>query len=208
MIQNQFLTLFTKLALLLMLLLASAQTQAKHILIYGDSLSAGYGLEPEQNWVYLLSQSLENDQTISNASISGETSGGGLARLNITLEELKPDVVMIALGANDGLRGYSNQQLKKNLSKMVTLVKNTGAQAIMAGVTIPPSFGPRYIDEFRAVFPAVAEEQQIPYIDFFQEEFFTIPGYLQADGLHPTAMTQAMIRDRIKAFFETHNLLE
>ena len=156
---------FLSLSLVFLALLFNAPySQAKHILIYGDSLSAAYGMDQDQGWVSLLSTELSNplssglisEHTISNASISGETSAGGLARLPLTLKALSPDIVFIALGANDGLRGYSTQQLSNNLQKMIALIKEQGATPIIAGISIPPSYGPRYIDKFRAIFPILS----------------------------------------------------
>jgi len=198
----------TILLLIFLFSLFSNQTYAKHLLIYGDSLSAAYGMQLEQGWVALLQQDLQPEHKISNASISGETSGGGLARLPITLEELNPNIVLIALGANDGLRGFSTKQLEKNLSDMVDLIKQAGATPVIAGISIPPSYGPRYIDQLRSVFPQVAEQNQINFIDLFREDFLRTPGYMQDDDLHPTAITQPIVKDMVKAFLLEQNILD
>lgn len=181
---------------------------AKHLLVYGDSLSAAYGMEQDQGWVSLLDQSLSlKDHTVSNASISGETSGGGLSRLALSLSTFSPDVVLIALGANDGLRGYPTSVLEDNLTQMILLVKDSGAIPVIAGISLPPSYGPRYIDQFSAVFPRLAAEKNIDYIDIFRDDFFTTPGFIQNDGLHPTPITQPIIRDLIEDFLFSSDLL-
>lgn len=180
---------------------------AKHILVFGDSLSAAYGMELEQGWVSLLDVSLGDEHRISNASISGETTGGGLARLPLALAEFKPDIVIIELGANDGLRGQATQSMRDNLEKMITLIQASGAQAILTSISIPPSYGPRYIDAFRQVFTDLAEEYQLPILDLYREDFYNIKGYIQADGLHPTPITQPIIRDTFLDFFTKHTLL-
>lgn len=196
-------------------LFSSLPSNAKHLLVYGDSLSAAYGMAANQGWVHLLSEELSkskdssrnSNHLVTNASISGETSAGGLARLPLTLETLSPDIVFIALGANDGLRGYSTQTLAENLINMVNVVKNFGATPILAGISIPPSYGPRYIDSFRAVFRDVAHEQEVEFIDLFREDFLSTEGYMQADDLHPTAITQPLVRDMVKAFLIERGVL-
>ena len=210
MIPNILYFKFTKSAFIITLCLSliSVTAQAKHMVVYGDSLSAAFGMQKEQGWVYLLSESLNDKHTITNASISGETSGGGLARLPVTLENLSPDIVFIALGANDGLRGYSTQQLTENLSHMIALIKDAGATPVVAGISIPPSYGPRYIDQLRAVFPAVAKQHNVDFIDMFREDFLNTEGYMQADDLHPTAITQPIIRDMVETFLIQQALLD
>ena len=116
--------------------LFSTSTHAKHILVFGDSLSAAYGMELEQGWVALLDTSLGEEHNISNASISGETTGGGLARLPLALTEFRPDLVIIELGANDGLRGQPTERMRDNLEKMIRLVQETGAEVMLASISI------------------------------------------------------------------------
>ncbi|MFT5612024.1 MAG: acyl-CoA thioesterase-1 [Arenicella sp.] len=184
-------------------LFGSLNANAKHLLVFGDSLSAAYGMEWEQGWAQLIDQqwqSLGSEHQISNASISGETTAGGLARLPLTLDELKPDVVLIELGANDGLRGYPISKIMQNLIQMVELSQASGAVVLIGGISLPPSYGPRYIDQFRQVFRDVAQAKDIAYIDFFIEGFLSKPGYIQSDGLHPTQITQPLIKDAILEF--------
>ena len=199
-------TLFITLSLVCSLFISTAN--AKHVLIYGDSLSAAYGMQEEQGWVHLLGLALDSKHQISNASISGETSAGGLARLPLTLESFSPNIVVIALGANDGLRGYSTESLADNLSEMINLIRSTGATPVVAGISIPPSYGPRYINQFRSVFPQVAAQHDVVYFDLFREEFFNNQHYIQSDGLHPTPITQPIIRDIVKTLLLEKKLIE
>ena len=188
---------------LLFSVVGSLNAYAKHLLVFGDSLSAAYGMEWEQGWAQLINkqwQSQASEHRISNASISGETTVGGLARLPLTLEELNPDVVLIELGANDGLRGYPINKIMQNLTQMVELSQASGAVVLIGGISLPPSYGPRYIDQFRQVFRDVAKDKDIAYIDFFIEGFLSKPGYIQSDGLHPTQLTQALIKDAVLEF--------
>ena len=182
--------------------------QAKHLMVYGDSLSAAYGLELNQGWVSLLAEDLGANHQVSNASISGETSIGGLARLPETLRQLNPDIVFIELGANDGLRGYPIARIKQNIGTMIDLVKASNAQAVLAGISIPASYGPRYVDQFRSLYIQLAEEHEIPFINLYLEEFVTTPGLIQADGLHPTAIGQPLIRDSVISFFSQLEILD
>ena len=137
---------FTSLFFIALLSCLSTSVQAKHLVIFGDSLSAAYGMDLEQGWAHLLSQQLSDNHKVTNASISGETSGGGLARLPVTLDELKPDIVMLELGANDGLQGLSIVAMRDNLEKMIVLLQNQNIEIALVGISLPASYGPRYID--------------------------------------------------------------
>ncbi|OGO82653.1 MAG: arylesterase, partial [Chromatiales bacterium RIFOXYA1_FULL_46_5] len=158
--------------MLLVLSVTAAAVQAKTLLILGDSLSAGYGLSQQQSWVHLLQQKLDQQDSgwsLINASISGETSGGGLARLPALLDQHKPDYVLIELGANDGLRGFPVPQLESNLNAMVTQIKQQQSKAVLMQIRIPPNYGPRYTKLFTDLYPKIADEQQIPLWPFFME---------------------------------------
>ncbi len=191
---------------------AEAETRSvdatKRIMIYGDSLSAAYGMDEENGWVALLARKLGPSHEVYNASISGETSSGGLARLPLTLKELFPDLVLLELGANDGLRGQSTDLLKSNLAAMIEAIQGSGAVAVLASVSLPPTYGPRYIDQFRAVYFDLAEEHEIPLLDLYQPSFVETPGYIQEDGLHPTEVTQPIIRDLVVEFLIDNALIE
>ncbi|RVT45392.1 arylesterase [Rheinheimera sediminis] len=184
--------------MLLVLSLTTAAVQAKTLLILGDSLSAGYGLSQQQSWVYLLQQKLDHQDsgwTLVNASISGETSGGGLARLPALLKQHQPDYVLIELGANDGLRGFPIPQLESNLNAMVEQIKQQNSQAVLMQIRIPPNYGPRYTTQFTNLYAKVAEAQQIVLWPFFMETIALKQQWMQADGLHPNLEAQPVIAD-------------
>ncbi|HJS15848.1 arylesterase [Rheinheimera faecalis] len=184
--------------MLLVLSLTAAAVQAKTLLILGDSLSAGYGLSQQQSWVHLLQQKLDQQDsnwTLVNASISGETSGGGLARLPALLEQHKPDYVLIELGANDGLRGFPVPQLESNLNAMVTQINQQQSKAVLMQIRIPPNYGPRYTKLFTDLYPKISKEQQIPLWPFFMETIALKQQWMQADGLHPNLEAQPVIAD-------------
>jgi len=168
------------------------------LLVYGDSLSAAYGMDLEQGWVYLLAEEMGDSWSVNNASISGETTIGGLNRLSSTLEELQPTVVLLELGANDGLRGYSIDSIRRNLADMIKSVQVFGAKPILAGISLPASYGPRYIDSFRNMFRELANQHGIAYVDFYLEKLLTDPNYIQSDGLHPSVISQPIIKESIK----------
>lgn len=186
----------------------SSPVHAKQIVIFGDSLSAAYGMDLDKGWAHLLSESLKESHTIHNASISGETSSGGLARMPLTLKEFKPDLLLLEIGANDGLQGMSIKNMNSNLEKMIQLNLANGTRVALVGISLPASYGPRYIDQFRATYSDLAKKYKLPFIDFYREEFFTQEGNIQADGLHPTEKTQSMIRDWVLDFLNSENLLK
>ncbi|WP_059287014.1 MULTISPECIES: arylesterase [Aquitalea] len=179
----------------LLALPASAAT----ILVMGDSLSAGYGLAPGQGWVSLLQQDLEPRHRIINASISGETSDGGLARLPEALRRHKPDIVILELGANDGLRGLPMSRLQDNLQQMVNLSRRAAARVVLVGMALPSNYGPRYTAEFRAVYDSIAKRNQLPYVPLLVAGFATDISKFQPDGLHPVASVQATMMHTVKA---------
>lgn len=186
--------------LILLLILISPIVQAQKLLILGDSLSAGYQMQQQQSWVALLNKQLQQQQSewqLINASISGETTAGALARLPELLRQHQPDTVLIELGGNDGLRGFSIDLLKKNLSDIITLVKQHNASAILMQIRIPPNYGPRYEKQFAGAYPALAEQHKIRLLPFFMEEIATKPELMLPDGIHPNKDAQPIIRDII-----------
>jgi len=188
--------------MLLVLSVTAAAVQAKTLLILGDSLSAGYGLSQQQSWVYLLQQKLDQQNSgwkLINASISGETSGGGLARLPALLDQHKPEYVLIELGANDGLRGFPVQQLETNLASMIKQATSQNSKAVLMQIRIPPNYGPRYTKLFTDLYPKVSKEQQVPLWPFFMETIALKPQWMQADGLHPNLEAQPVIADLMLA---------
>lgn len=180
------------------LLIVFGMAQAQTLLVVGDSISAAYGIEIEQGWVARLQQRL-NERELSyqvvNASISGDTSAGGRTRLPALLEQHQPDLVVIELGGNDGLRGLSLVSLKDNLSAMVELARQQGSRVIVLGMRIPPNYGPRYTEGFYQVYQQLAQELDVPVLGFFLEGIGGVPGMVQNDGIHPTAAAQPLLLD-------------
>ncbi len=168
------------------------------LLVLGDSLSAAYGMSLEQGWVALLSEALAEQVQIDNASISGETSGGGLARLPVLVQRNQPDWVLLELGANDGLRGYPLSRLRDNLSAKIALVRDAGAEPILFAMALPANYGERYTRQFAALYPQLAAEQKTALLPFQFSDLLGQPGMIQEDGLHPTAAAQPIIAARIE----------
>lgn len=180
-------------------LAVNAQAASK-ILVLGDSLSAGYGLDVSQGWVSLLQQKLRTQglpHQVVNASISGETTAGGLARLPQALKSHKPDVVLIELGANDGLRGLSLKSLRANLEKMVDLSRAAGATPLLFEMRIPSNYGREYTDGFHTTFALVAKEKKVPLVPFFLAPIALREKYFQDDGLHPGSKAQPLMLDAV-----------
>ncbi|MCR9261969.1 MAG: arylesterase [Pseudomonadaceae bacterium] len=170
------------------------------IVVLGDSISASYGIQREQGWVHLLDTALaqrEESWFAVNASISGETTGGGYARLAGVLAEHNPEIVIIELGGNDGLRGYPVEKIRENLRGMVDLVNASGAIPIIVAMRIPPNYGPRYTRAFDSVFGEVAEEKGTAYVPFLLEEVALADNMMQEDGIHPTAEAQPLLLDAV-----------
>ncbi|NQY37325.1 MAG: arylesterase [Alteromonadaceae bacterium] len=168
------------------------------ILLLGDSLSASYGMKQNKGWVYLLNQQLaqQNSQyTITNASISGETTSGGLSRIPGILSKKKFDYLLIELGGNDGLRGFPPKLIKNNLLQIIKLAQAKNIPVSIMSIRIPPNYGPRYNKMFTDVFVEVAQETNIPLMPFFMESIAVMPKLMQADGIHPNVEAQSLIVD-------------
>jgi acyl-CoA thioesterase-1 len=183
-----------------MALFAVPALAADKILVFGDSLSAGYGLAVEQAWPALLKEKLRREkfpQAVVNASISGETTAGGRSRLPAVLERERPAVVVLALGANDGLRGLPLAQTRDNLEWMVRTAKGTGAKVLLVGMQLPPNYGPDYTREFNALFSTVAKQEKTALLPFLLEPIALDGGAYQADRLHPTAAAQPKILEHV-----------
>jgi acyl-CoA thioesterase-1 len=184
----------------LALLLITQQAAAQTLLVVGDSISAGLGLDTSLGWVSLLDKRLKEqgfDYAVVNASISGDTTAGGLARLPALLSEQKPTLVVIELGGNDGLRGLAPAQLQQNLSAMVLQSQKAGAKVVLLGMRLPPNYGQRYTDAFAKVFDSVASEQKIPLVPFFLDGVGGVQGMMQADGIHPAVVAQPKLLDNV-----------
>jgi acyl-CoA thioesterase-1 len=170
------------------------------IMVFGDSLSAGYGLPQGKGWVDLLRQRLEHDgyhYRVVNASISGDTTLGGRSRLADALAEHRPAVVVLELGANDGLRGQSIADVRDNLQRMIRASEAQGAKVVLVGMRIPPNYGPGYTKKFQGVFVEVSRQARVPLVPFLLEGVADKRELFQADGLHPTVEAQAVLLDNV-----------
>ena len=183
----------------LLLVAPSSALAAKTVLVFGDSLSAGYGIRPQEAWPALLEKRLSErrlNYNVANLSISGETTAGGRSRLAAALREHRPSVVVIALGANDGLRGLPLAQMRANLEHMVTISQQAGARVALLGMRLPPNYGP-YAEQFFQTFSELAKQHKTAYLPFLLEPVATQPAMFQADQLHPTAKAQPLILDHV-----------
>lgn len=181
-------------------LLMAGTAAAQTLLVVGDSISAGYGLEPGQGWVDLFRMRLAEQApawTLVNASISGDTSSGGRARLPGLLAQHRPALVLIELGANDGLRGQPPAVLEQNLTRMIEAARQQGARVVLLGMQLPPNYGPRYTRDFAAVYPQVAQQHRVPLVPFLLEGVGGVPAMVQADGLHPNAAAQPKLLENV-----------
>ena len=184
-------------------LLSSAQAQT--LLVLGDSLSAGYQMQVEQSWPALLNQKWQEEggkHTLLNASISGETTQGALARLPALLKEHKPDWLLIELGGNDGLRGFAPAITRANLTNMVALAKASQTKTVLTQIQLPRNYGARYLEQFEKIFPELAQANDLPLMPFFIDDIVLRPELMMNDGLHPTAAAQPQIRDKVARFIE------
>lgn len=179
-------------------LVLGANTYGSTLLVLGDSLSAGYGIDPKKGWVSLLRNDFEPKHTIINGSISGDTTGGGLARLPLLLKKFNPDFVILELGGNDGLRGQPLRLMKKNLASMISLCEQSNAVPILFGMRIPPNYGRRYTEAFAKVYGQLSTERDVTLIPFQLEELAITEGMIQQDGLHPTEKAQITIKTVVK----------
>jgi acyl-CoA thioesterase I len=190
---------------LVFIALQNAVASARTILVFGDSLSAAYGIRPEEGWVALLGQRLQAQgygYQIVNASVSGETSGGGLERLPRALQLHRPSLVILELGANDALRGLPLGMTQENLASMVRLSQSVGARVLLIGLRLPPNYGPRYTEQFAGMFPALANQYHLPLVPFLLEKVALFPERMQPDGLHPNAQGQPPILDTVWPYLQ------
>jgi acyl-CoA thioesterase-1 len=171
----------------------------KSIVVVGDSISAAYGLSQARGWVVLLVERLKRerlDYSVVNASISGDTTGGGLARIDKLLEH-KPAVVVLELGGNDGLRGLPLAEMKKNLAAMIERSQKVGAQVVVVGMYIPPNYGPDYTQQFFQTFGELAKRYKTALVPYLMEDFALKPEYFQPDRIHPTTEAQPLMMERV-----------
>jgi acyl-CoA thioesterase-1 len=167
------------------------------LLVWGDSLSAAYGIPVDKGWVSLLQQKLAGKYTVINGSISGETSAGGLTRLPDALKEYQPAYVLLELGANDGLRGIDLPTMRSNLEKMLELAQDAKAKVVLIGIKLPPNYGPGFTEKFEATYAELAKQHELPLVPFLLEGVADNWDLMQADGLHPTAVAEPKVLDNV-----------
>jgi acyl-CoA thioesterase I len=179
----------------------SAKAETPVILVLGDSISAGYGLaHVEQGWVALLQARLKEQEygyQVVNASISGETTAGGLARLPRALTLHQPKIVILELGGNDGLRALPIAQMRANLARMVELASAAGAKVLLLGMRMPPNYGPDFTEQFRMSFSDLARDKKLPLVPFLLNDIALFPNLMQADGIHPNELGQPKLLDNV-----------
>ncbi|ASJ25095.1 arylesterase [Laribacter hongkongensis] len=178
--------------------LACVPALAATVMVFGDSLSAGYGLKAGEGWVSLLARELAPRHRVINASVSGETSAGGLTRLPAALQQHKPDVLILALGGNDGLRGLPPAELRDNLDRMVELARARRTRVLLVGIELPPNYGPRYTREFAAVYDEVARNRKLPLVPSLIAGFGADRSMFQPDAIHPVAAAQPRMLSVVK----------
>ncbi len=179
---------------------ASSLPDQKTLLVFGDSLSAAYGIDSRKGWVALLQEKLADSHPewqVANASIGGETTAGGLSRLPDALETHNPDLVLLQLGANDGLRGLPLKGMKNNLSRMIALVQQQNADVFLFEMRIPPNYGPIYSRRFQGIFSELSDQHDIGLVPFFLDGVAGQPDLNQADGIHPKSIAQPLLLKNI-----------
>jgi len=185
------------LTLFVLLVTANAQaTSPPTVLVFGDSLSAGYGIEVDRSWTALLQERLKKlgyEHRVVNASISGETTEGGATRIDAALRNFSPDLIILELGGNDGLRGFPPERMKANLEKIIERSKASGAAVVLLGIRIPTNYGARYTAAFETVYREVADDQEVEWIEFFMEGVAMNDKLLQDDRIHPNTEAQPIL---------------
>lgn len=177
-----------------------AYAENPKIMIYGDSLSAAYGIPQQKGWASLLQQKLVSEHyqyDVVNASISGETTSGGASRIRNALSQIKPNIIILELGANDGLRGLPIESMIANLNTIIQEGKKSGAKILLVGMKIPPNYGPQYTKLFSQSYLKLSQEHQIPLVPFMLENVAAKTNLIQDDGLHPNAIAQPLVLDNI-----------
>ncbi len=190
---REFLTLF-----LFLIAFPAGSAEAPTVLVFGDSLSAGYGIDVDQSWTTLLQARLRGqgyEHRVVNASISGETTEGGASRIHGTMERFDPSVVILELGGNDGLRGFPPDRMRGNLRTIIETSKAGGAAVVLLGIRIPTNYGARYTQAFEKIYRELATELEVPWIEFFMEGIAMNEELMQEDGIHPNAEAQAILLD-------------
>ncbi|EPJ43617.1 MAG: arylesterase [Osedax symbiont Rs2] len=186
--------------LILLVLFTTQSVSAKTLLVLGDSLSAAYNMQQQQGWVALMANRIKQrypDVVVINASISGETTTGGLTRLPELIDRHQPDYIVLELAANDGLRGTPLKIIKQNIQQLISLAKQAEAKVTLVGVRLPSNYGPRYTEKFFNIFEQLAESEQIYRVPFLMQDVALKPELMQADRLHPTAAAQTIILENV-----------
>ena len=176
------------------------------VLVLGDSLSAGFGIDVDQSWTTLLQERLEQqgyEHRVVNASIGGDTTESGAARIGQAIATFGPELVVLELGGNDGLRGIPPGTMRENLRTIITTATDSGADVVMLGIKIPPNYGQRYIEEFENVFRELATELDVPWIEFFMDGVALNEDLMQDDGIHPNADAQPILLDNAWPIIQT-----
>jgi acyl-CoA thioesterase-1 len=184
----------------LVLAAAPGMAPAATILVFGDSLSAGYGLSREQSWPSLLEKRLREENftfALANASVSGETTTGGANRIEGALKTHRPDIVIIELGANDGLRGQSLDTMRRNLEAMVDASRRAKAEVLLVGMRLPPNYGTAYVEKFQRTFAEIARAKKVALVPFLFEGFAEEARFFQSDRVHPTSEAQALMLETV-----------
>lgn len=179
---------------------AAAASAAPVVMVFGDSLSAGHGIDPGAGWVALLGRRLQAQDSryrVVNASISGDTTGGGLARLPAALARFHPTVVVLELGGNDGLQGLSLDAMRNNLAAMIRTARSAGARVLLVGMHLPPNYGTAYTERFHAIYPALARAFGVPLVPFLLQGVATDPKLMQPDGIHAAQVAQPLLLDNV-----------
>lgn len=192
--------IFARLVGILALAAAPALASGATILVFGDSLSAGYGLAQERSWPSLLEKKLRDeklDYRIVNASVSGETTTGGVNRIEGALKTHRPSIVVLELGANDGLRGQSLEIMRRNLEAMIDASRRAGAQVLLVGMRLPPNYGTAYTEKFQQMYAEIARTKKTAFVPFLFEGFAEEARYFQSDRVHPTSEAQALMLETV-----------
>jgi acyl-CoA thioesterase-1 len=185
---------------LMLVLAAPLRAEQPVILVVGDSIGAGFGLPVEQSWPRLLERRVRSagyGHRVLNASVTGDTTRGGLVRLPDLLERHAPSIVIIELGGNDGLRGISTREMRQNLERMVELARASGARVLLAGMRLPPNYGPAFTERFHRVYHEVAQAKDVALVPFLMEGVATDEDLMQPDGIHPNAAAQPRLLDNL-----------
>lgn len=184
------------LCLLVLMSAAPAAVRASTIMVLGDSLSSAHGIDERQGWVNLLRQKLAENgypQSVVNASISGDTTQDALSRVDAAIDRHRPDIVIVELGGNDGLRAFPIQAIRRNLSRILQIIRESGAKIVLAGIRMPPNYGPAYADAFAQLYPDLAARFHAALVPFFMDGVALNPDLMQSDGIHPNARGQPLL---------------